>query len=303
MNMFFNKKAKAASNETLVNNDELATLKHKAAILDQLIASAPCVKAKQIADNAEGVNQASSQRLSKIEANYDLVQELVNHADNMGQSSNESLDLAQQTATHSNESIGQLTSLTKNITQAEQHISEFSELLAGFNKNNEIITQLVEAIKGIADQTNLLALNAAIEAARAGEYGRGFAVVADEVRTLAGTANGSAEQIQNEMNKIIEISNAIMNQQKTVVSSITESQTISGEIAESLENVNHFSQQSAQAAQRVIDSVNNQLASANQILGNIGNIVKDTQQAVAGSAENKAAGEELMVVLTPLANL
>ena len=105
------------------------------------------------------------------------------------------------------------------------------------------------------------------------------------------------------MNKIIEISNAITNQQKTVVSSITESQTISSEIAGSLENVNNFSQQSAHAAQMVIEGVNNQLASANQILGNIGNIVEDTQQAVAGSAENKAAGEELMSVLTPLANL
>jgi len=67
--------------------------------------------------------------------------------------------------------------------------------------------------------------------------------------------------------------------------------------------VNHFSQQSAQAAQRVIDGVSNQLTSANQILGNIGNIVKDTQQAVAGSAENKVAGEELMAVLAPIANL
>ena len=301
--MFFSKKATTSNHETLINNEELALLKQKADILDQLITNSPCMKARQIADNAEAVNQASSQRLGKIEANYELVQQLVNQADNMGKSSNDSLNLAQQTATHSSESMGQLKSLTKNITQAEQHISEFSELLAGFNKNNEVITQLVEAIKGIADQTNLLALNAAIEAARAGEYGRGFAVVADEVRTLASTANGSAEQIQNEMNKIIEISNAITNQQKTVVSSITESQTISSEIAGSLENVNNFSQQSAHAAQMVIEGVNNQLASANQILGNIGNIVEDTQQAVAGSAENKAAGEKLMSVLTPLANL
>ena len=301
--MFFSKSPKTASNETLISNDELAILNEKSVILDQLVASSPCMIAREVTENAAGVNKASSQRLGKIEANFDLVQQLAAHADNMEKSSHESLNLAQQTATQSSESIGQLASLVKNIAQAEQHISEFSELLLGFNKNNEIITQLVESIKGIADQTNLLALNAAIEAARAGEYGRGFAVVADEVRTLAGTANSSAEQIQNEMNKIIDISHAIMNQQKTVVASITESQTISNEISQSLENVSDFSQKSAEAAQMVIEGVGNQLASANQILDNIGDIVKDSEQAVAGSADNQLAGERLMSVLTPLGKL
>ena len=301
--MFFSKSKKIANDETLIKKEQLAELTQKAALLDQLISQSPCSKARFIADKASEVNQASSQRLDKIQANFNLVEQLVGHADNMGVNSKESLSLAQQTATHSGQSLEQIRSLTKNISQAEQHISEFSELLAGFNKNNEVISQLVETIKGIADQTNLLALNAAIEAARAGEYGRGFAVVADEVRTLASTANGSAEQIQTEMNKIIEISNAIVNQQQTVVNSISESQSISNEIGQSLENVNNFSQQSASAAEMVIESVNNQLASANQILENIGDIVEDTKHALSGSAENKAAGEALITVLNPLANI
>jgi methyl-accepting chemotaxis protein len=287
-------------NDVTINKYELEELQRKAQLFDQMSSNQLIDKARLISTTAAEVNQASTHRLNKIQNNYNLTENFVASAQSMGEISKESVNLAEQSANHSSESLKHLQTLTDNISQAEHHIAEFTSLLEGFNANNQTVTKLVDNIKGIADQTNLLALNAAIEAARAGENGRGFAVVADEVRTLAGTANGSAEEIQQEMNQILDISNNIMKQQQVVVNSISESKSISNEIAGSLENVNSFSQQSANAANTVINCVSSQVDDATQILHNIGEILQDTEQAMTGSASNQQMGEELVSSLSAL---
>ncbi len=75
-------------------------------------------------------------------------------------------------------------------------VSQVVETMKGINDSSKKIADIIGVIDGIAFQTNILALNAAVEAARAGEQGRGFAVVASEVRNLAKRSADAAKEIK-----------------------------------------------------------------------------------------------------------
>lgn len=298
--MFFSKNKAIAADETVINKDTLKKLKAKATILDQLLASQFQKTAMQITENAKLVNHSSSERLTNVEENYQLVEKLAELSSDIAHLSETSVSSAQETSDKSAHSVDQLQDLTDKISIAEQNISAFTSLLEGLTDNNKTISQLVESIKNIASQTNLLALNAAIEAARAGEHGRGFAVVADEVRALASTANESAEKIHEEMNKIMLISENIISQQTNVVGSIEESREITTSIIENLGDMHSLSIENSAAAEAVIQQVKNQVSDTQLILDNIGHIVKDTRKAVEGSFKNVQLGEQMVEDLTPL---
>ncbi|WP_230861011.1 methyl-accepting chemotaxis protein, partial [Vibrio harveyi] len=125
--------------------------------------------------------------------------------------------------------------------------NQSAETIRALSEESRNMTQMLDAIKGIAEQTNLLALNAAIEAARAGEQGRGFAVVADEVRSLAGRSQESASEIEKMLGNLqakaqssvdsIERNTADMRETKAVIESASD--TLS-DIAQSAVNANQL---------------------------------------------------------------
>jgi len=148
--------------------------------------------------------------------------------------------------------IKDIAGLVSQSTDASgQAVEEADATSADMEKLNESvhrIGEIIGLINQIAEQTNLLALNAAIEAASAGESGKGFAVVATEVKTLANRTSGAIEEVR-------EFIEAVQGQTRHVASSLTGiRKTILGlkdkarDIADSVDNQNHATEEIAQNA-------------------------------------------------------
>ncbi len=103
------------------------------------------------------------------------------------------------------------TTLKKNLEDSIANTgTAYYEIKAGLDqameqsRSVEMIKSLSDSILQITKQTNLLALNASIEAARAGEAGKGFSVVANEIRLLADASRDTVSQIQTITNEVVE---------------------------------------------------------------------------------------------------
>lgn len=103
----------------------------------------------------------------------------------------------------SKSSAQELRDLEKSSDQMASAIERITNVINATSQAVDNISVKVAAIDSIAEQTSLLALNASIEAARAGEAGRGFAVVAEEIGKLATDSAGSANEIKDEMTRLL----------------------------------------------------------------------------------------------------
>ncbi|MCZ8518637.1 MULTISPECIES: methyl-accepting chemotaxis protein [Paenibacillus] len=102
----------------------------------------------------------------------------------------------------------------RQMTAVGTTVRQTATAVQSLEQQSNTIGEIIDVIRGIAQQTNLLALNASIEAARAGEHGQGFAVVATEVKKLA-------EQTRTEAERITAIVSSILDNTRTVSSTVS----------------------------------------------------------------------------------
>ncbi|MBN8232328.1 PAS domain-containing protein [Corallococcus macrosporus] len=231
-----------------------------------------------------------------------IFQEVTQHSQTLAASSQELSSVSQQMVSNAQETAAQATQVSAGAEQVSRNVQSVASGMEEVNANirevarnasaaakvaasavkladttsglvgklgtsSQDIGKVIKVITSIAQQTNLLALNATIEAARAGEAGRGFAVVANEVKELARETARATEDIGQRIGSIQgdteEVVNAILEIGATI-SRINELQT------------------------SIASSVEEQTATAGEILRNVGEAAKGSQQI----SENMAAVAE-----------
>lgn len=155
------------------------------------------------------------------------------------------------------------------MANVREQIQETSKRIKRLGESSQEIGNIVELINDIAEQTNTQALNASIQAAMAGEAGRGFAVVADEVQRLAERAAGATRQIENLVRTIqADTNEAIVSMEKTTAgvvggarlaedagSALIDIEQTARQIADSVRNISAASQQQADEAGNVSETI------------------------------------------------
>lgn len=290
--------AQAGTSLSATSQQVAASAQSNAAIAEQVAQGATTQSAqaetisRSVAEIAQGTQEilASSEDATRVAREVSQITQI---AGSKGEQSQQSLD-----------QIRKMTSDTAVIARTMG------------NRSREIRT-IVDTITKIAEQTNLLSLNAAIEAARAGDAGRGFSVVADEIRKLAEQSANSADEIKQQVEKmLVQIDDTVVAAEKglehadqnarVVAEALSELQNIAGstqQLSARIKEISVRTEEQTSLVQHVAESMDAIGGVAEQNAVGAEQLSASTQQQSAANQQVAAAAQQLQALSLDLQRL
>jgi len=241
---------------------------------------------QQVAENSEEVAAQTGTVATASEEMSATSMEIAQNCSLAAESSRQGSRLAVEGVSVVQETVAGMNRVAEKVKQSASTVERLGT-------RSEEIGEIIGTIEDIADQTNLLALNAAIEAARAGEQGRGFAVVADEVRALAERTTRATKEIGGMIRAIqLETKGAVASMQEGVheVERGTKDAARSGE---ALKNIRNQIDAVSEQINQIATAAEQQMATTNEITGNIQQITEVVQLSAGSSHDSAEAARKL----------
>ncbi len=188
---------------------------------------------------------------------------------------------------------GELTSIKELSDQTIQISGQLQENMDGLLRVIDRMGDVIAGINNISMQTNLLALNASVEAARAGTAGKGFAVVADEIRSLA----EETQKLTGNMGDFVE---NIKKASQESAQSATNTANALGSMTEKIRNVWKLNDES----QENLSSVNESISSIATVSEEISHSMSQMENQLRDSTEfMRQVGLELKEATEPVVDI
>jgi PAS domain S-box-containing protein len=182
---------------------------------------------------------------------------------------------------------------TAGMERIREQMEQIGESIVRLAEQTQAIGEIIATVNDLSEQSNLLAVNAAIEAAKAGEQGRGFAVVAQEVKSLAEQSKLATAQVRTILGDIQKAtSGAVLSTEqgnKAVEAGVKQAQDAGDAIRQLTEGI----AESAQAANQIAVSAQQQLAGMDQLAQATENIKQATAQNLESMRQAETAVRNL----------
>jgi twitching motility protein PilJ len=255
---------------------------------------------------ADRLARASEVQARQIESASGTVMQMAQSMDEVSAKTAASAEVAEKSVTIAHEGGDRVRHTIQGMDAIREHIQETSKRIKRLGDSSQEIGNIVALINDIADQTNILALNAAIQASAAGEAGRGFAVVADEVQRLAERSGNATKSIEVLVKTIqTDTNEAIISMDKSTTEvvngaglaekageALEEIETVSGRLAELINDVSKAARQVTEMASRVsgamksINEITAQTSESSMVtasyISKLNQLAQELRQSVAG---------------------